>query len=293
MQTISNKRCDEKEVEKWIEDNFMEINVLSDIGSFITNYAKINFDKEYFWKYEYNKIYNVSNNNYVLDSINKHNVDNMLLWHGTPYYNIKSLIENNFNEKSRKSKLGRGIYFTENSKVACNFSDPYNNEEQEFSGYILLCNVSLGNVYNVFGGENDCSKYARSNEYGSIKNNGIYQTCLKNDIIIKNIENNMNTRIPNGIVSKYNESKDECNSLTNEYVIFSNEKICIEYLIKFTRKKFIDADYIVDNIALLEDNNFINIYKDDIRENKNMFKIAYIPNDNINNIIYKYVKCDD
>jgi poly [ADP-ribose] polymerase 1 len=151
----------------------------------------------------------------------------MLLWHGSLTTNIPSIAKEGLKitQQSNGSMFGRGIYFADMVSKSANYCKVKSGE----SGFLILCEVALGMMFEVFQAQN----FAKPpNGYGSIK--GIGRT-------IPNVNGNRriddDVIIPMGKPVKFYDmnTSHRIKLNYNEYVVYSEDRIKIRYLVKFKK----------------------------------------------------------
>lgn len=173
-----------------------------------------------------------------------------LLWHGSRITNFVSIIKNGLkiSPQVHGSMFGRGIYFADMVSKSANYCQTSSSTE----GLLALCEVALGNVHELYQAQN-CQ--GPPPNYNSIKGVGQTQpndtevltmqdgvavplgkpkavviprvqqnTASSNVSSLQTFQNFLANRVPNARVPSL---------LYNEYIIYDDRRIKLQYLVKF------------------------------------------------------------
>ncbi|KAL3314153.1 Poly [ADP-ribose] polymerase 2 [Cichlidogyrus casuarinus] len=146
-----------------------------------------------------------------------------LLFHGTKLSAILSILENGFYlPETEDGMFGKGVYFTDVSTKAARYTLSKDSPVGD-SGYLLLCEVDLGNMKATYVAE----KWELPKEYDSRACIGQYQPDMKG---FKQLGN---AKFPDCTQLIMQNPKLDLNY--NEYVVYDTNRIRPKYLLKITK----------------------------------------------------------
>ncbi|KAH0534864.1 poly [ADP-ribose] polymerase-like isoform X1 [Cotesia glomerata] len=188
--------------------------------------------------------------NYVLHVLNVFNIhrsddiglfmdqigNKKLLWHGTKTENIASILSEGFkvpHKPSHGRMFGHGIYFSNSVSKAANYCG-CNRENSE--GYLLLCEVALGNTMELYEAETDTWMLPLG--IHSIVGKGLFSPYSNDKAIVY-----QDVEVPYGEIVK-NVFSPNTTLLHDEFIVFNTSQIRIRHLVavKFYFKKLKKAD---------------------------------------------------
>ena len=176
------------------------------------------------------EIFNVSkesDDNITLSSMN--NSNHMLLVHGSRMSNFMGILSTGLRVPSSSqvnngSILGRGIYFADVISKSFNYCNSY---ETNDIGFVLLCEVALGNKIEK------CETINTSDlPKGYTSRMGLGQTDVTDFSILED-----GVKCPQGGLTKREGLSNRASFLYNEYVIFNADQYRFKYLVKIKCKK--------------------------------------------------------
>ncbi|XP_044587584.1 poly [ADP-ribose] polymerase-like isoform X2 [Cotesia glomerata] len=159
-----------------------------------------------------------------------------LLWHGTKTENIASILSEGFkvpHKPSHGRMFGHGIYFSNSVSKAANYCG-CNRENSE--GYLLLCEVALGNTMELYEAETDTWMLPLG--IHSIVGKGLFSPYSNDKAIVY-----QDVEVPYGEIVK-NVFSPNTTLLHDEFIVFNTSQIRIRHLVavKFYFKKLKKAD---------------------------------------------------
>ncbi|ODM92981.1 Poly [ADP-ribose] polymerase 1 [Orchesella cincta] len=150
----------------------------------------------------------------------------MLLWHGTLETKVASILLNGFQlPEPAWQMFGTGLYFADRASKSANYCDINKSPKPNTKGYLLLCDVLIGQAY-----------------HATEANNGYRKPPCGCDSVIANGSNVPNptetisyrgSRIPLGKTVQNVYTFPTLKLLFNEYVVYHPEKVKPLYLVKF------------------------------------------------------------
>ena len=171
------------------------------------------------------------------------NKNRVLLWHGTGAENMLSIMSKGLVKcppLSRKTgaRYGKGIYTSDVFTMSASYSrgkifTPDKETHGYESKYMLLCEVTLGNIYEV--GNYESVDHAPEG-YDSVKATGQLEPNEQYTIQLPN-----GAKLPLGglIDSQLNESNlvKKINKRTynqyNQYIVYDETQVCVRYIVQF------------------------------------------------------------
>lgn len=153
-----------------------------------------------------------------------------LLWHGSPTLSFSSIITNGLkiSEMKNGSMFGRGIYFADMVSKSANYC-----KELQSAGLLALCEVALGKIYESYKAEN--FSHPPTN-FDSVKGSGLNQPD-----ILQALKRSDGVIIPFGEVKDVSKSQHSFYRIVpnlnfNEYVVYNEAQIKIQYLVRFKKQ---------------------------------------------------------
>jgi poly [ADP-ribose] polymerase len=153
----------------------------------------------------------------------------MLLVHGSRMSNFMGILSTGLripssSQVNNGSILGRGIYFADVISKSFNYC---NSHETNDIGFVLLCEVALGNKID------ECETVNTSDlPKGYTSRMGLGQTDVTKTCILEG-----NVKCPQGGLAKREGLSNKSSFLYNEYVIFNADQYRFKYLVKIKCKK--------------------------------------------------------
>ena len=153
-----------------------------------------------------------------------------LLWHGSPTISFSSIITNGLKITGMKngSMFGRGIYFADTVSKSANYC-----QESNGQGLLALCEVALGKIYETYNAESFVHPPAN---YDSVKGIG---KCQPN--VLQFLKRPDGVIVPLGAAKELSKTqlllyRNGSKLNFNEYVVYNEAQIKLQYLIRFTKK---------------------------------------------------------
>ncbi|CAL8135955.1 unnamed protein product [Orchesella dallaii] len=154
----------------------------------------------------------------------------LLLWHGTKDNVVAGILQTGFQIPAAKNQMfGTGIYFADRASKSANYCT---HTKPPGIGYLLLCDVAIGNPYNSLNAKSNftappttTTKTGVTKYFDSLKCTGEYIPDGSENVYCNG------TVIPLGKTIK-NTKYESYKVKYNEFIVYDSKKIRIKYLVK-------------------------------------------------------------
>lgn len=161
----------------------------------------------------------------------------LMLWHGTLAEKIPSIMQNGLRCSNREGRmLGKGIYFADRASKSAQYCKkitkiPHN--RNGFTGYLFLCEVNLGRIYQTFVPNDEAGELPKAFQVDESER--MYDSVIGIGARIPSAKTNIDGVIwPLGITVENTQLRSTSYKLLfNEYIIYDAKRVKMKYLVKF------------------------------------------------------------